>query len=132
MANKELQRELVDKLFDKYQLRGKISTVELSDDYNNPKGIKGYEKNTFYLFNGIRVISREGKEYVFMRGDVWELPRKEIPNHSYIQGFEININQDKSIEDSYFVTRCAYTFEELKQSNYNVYNKMVQVKIDQK
>jgi hypothetical protein len=95
MTNKELQRELVDKLLDKYQLRSKISSIELSDEYNSPKGVKGYEKHTFYLFHGIKVVSKEGKEYIFMKGDVWELPRKEIPNHSLIHGFEINLNQDK-------------------------------------
>ena len=78
MSNKELQSELVDKLYEKYQLKGKINSIELSEEFHNPKGVKGFDKNTFYLFNGIKVRSKEGLDYVFMRGDILKLPINKI------------------------------------------------------
>ena len=60
------------------------------------------------------------------------MPRKEMPNHSLIHGFEINLTPDRKIEDCYFVTRCAFTLDELEQNNYNIFKKIFQVKMTRK
>lgn len=76
-------------------------------------------------------MSNDDKVFLFKRGDLWELPRKEAPAHSIVYGFEINMSPDRKIEDCYFVTRGAYTLLEIEFCNWSVYKKVLQAKIDQ-
>ena len=104
--------------------------VELGNIFTRASGIEEYEHHSFFLFKSVK-ITHKNDVYVFNEGDVWLLPKKSIPSRVELKGFEINLDKNRTIKEMYFVYVNLYTMDELKANVYNIYEIMMQIKIDQ-
>ena len=104
--------------------------VQLGNIFTRASGLEEYEHHSFFLFKSVK-ITHKNDVYVFNEGDVWSLPKKSIPSKVKLKGFEINFDKNRTIKEMYFVYVNLYTMDELKANVYNIYEIMMQIKIDQ-
>ena len=119
-------------LFRHYKLDGYFKDIQFSDQYLTYPGQNGYERNNIIAYSGIRITDKSDRKYTIKKGDIWRLPKKEIPDHSLVYGFEVNISEDwTKIEDAHFLTRPCHKLHEIQANNYFLYNKISDIKEDQ-